>query len=227
MTTPGRLALRSTDPMVAPKLRALAGELGLEVFVAGEDIPGPPDVIVFDLDARGAIEDVVLWRARCPEAFIAGHVGLPDRARWLDAERAGCDLVSNRGGIATALRKKLAAAGAGGARPGRRRVPLFSADLVAGRLGLVHREPDSPVGPLAVYHVRGRLYAVEDVCPHAGAILSGGELEGPVLTCPRHGSQFDVSDGARLRGPADVGLRTFPLLEDAGHVYLLLGPAGP
>jgi nitrite reductase/ring-hydroxylating ferredoxin subunit len=72
-----------------------------------------------------------------------------------------------------------------------------------------------------VYHVSGALFAVEDRCPHAGATLSEGELAGSVLTCPRHGSQFDVRDGDRLRGPADVPLRTFDLVEEAGFVYLL------
>lgn len=215
-------AIRSTDALVGRKLESLAAELGLPLAE-----PGEADVIVFDLDPPDAIEEVARWRERCPEAFVAGFVGLPDQSRWLDAERAGCDLVANRGGITAALRKRLAAAaGAGGFQPGRRRVPLFPSDDIAGRLGLVHRDPDSPVGPLAVYHVRGHLYAVEDVCPHAGAVLSGGELEGQVLTCPRHGSQFDVSDGSRVRGPADMGVHTFPLLEEAGHVYLLVGPPG-
>jgi nitrite reductase/ring-hydroxylating ferredoxin subunit len=73
-----------------------------------------------------------------------------------------------------------------------------------------------------VYHVGGRLHAVADVCPHAGAVLSDGELEGPVLTCPAHGSQFDVCTGDRRRGPADVDLRTFPLAEEGGRVYLVV-----
>ncbi|MGH9002345.1 MAG: Rieske (2Fe-2S) protein, partial [Acidimicrobiia bacterium] len=98
----------------------------------------------------------------------------------------------------------------------------FPAADVAGRLGVVHRDPQSPVGPLAVYHLRGRLHAVDDRCPHAGATLSEGEVEGCVVTCPRHGSQFDVSDGERVRGPADQGLRTFTLVEEGGQVYLVL-----
>jgi nitrite reductase/ring-hydroxylating ferredoxin subunit len=73
--------------------------------------------------------------------------------------------------------------------------------------------------------VGGRLYAVADVCPHAGAVLSEGDLEGPVLTCPLHGSQFDVRTGDRRRGPADVGLGTFPLIEEGGRVYLLVEPS--
>lgn len=42
-------------------------------------------------------------------------------------------------------------------------------------------------------------YAVSDKCPHLGASLSGGTLEGTVVTCPRHGSQFDLTDGHMVR----------------------------
>jgi nitrite reductase/ring-hydroxylating ferredoxin subunit len=209
-----KLLLLSDDPLVTGALAGLAGELGLELAEGAED----PDVVVVDLQRPGAVSEVAEWRERCPESFIAGHLGMPDRQLWLDAERAGCDLVANRGALARALGKKLS----GGPRARRRRVPLVSSADYAGRLGVVHRDPASPVGPLAVYHVSGALFAVEDRCPHAGAVLSEGELEGSVLTCPRHGSQFDVKDGDRLRGPADVALRTFPLVEESGFVYLLV-----
>jgi 3-phenylpropionate/trans-cinnamate dioxygenase ferredoxin subunit len=43
--------------------------------------------------------------------------------------------------------------------------------------------------------VGDKLYAAENICPHMGAKLSEGKLEGTVVTCPRHGSQFDLSDG--------------------------------
>ena len=38
-------------------------------------------------------------------------------------------------------------------------------------------------------------YAADNRCPHMGARLSEGKLEGFVVTCPRHGSQFDLRDG--------------------------------
>ena len=38
-------------------------------------------------------------------------------------------------------------------------------------------------------------YAAENRCPHMGANLSLGELNGTIITCPRHHSQFDLTDG--------------------------------
>jgi 3-phenylpropionate/trans-cinnamate dioxygenase ferredoxin subunit len=46
----------------------------------------------------------------------------------------------------------------------------------------------------------GDLYfAAADRCPHMGARLSSGSFEGTVVTCPRHGSQFDLRDGRVVR----------------------------
>lgn len=48
----------------------------------------------------------------------------------------------------------------------------------------------------------GHLYAFDDTCTHRGCSLADGQLAGTVVTCPCHGSQFDVTSGAVLRGPA-------------------------
>ena len=42
-------------------------------------------------------------------------------------------------------------------------------------------------------------YAADNRCPHMGGKLSQGKLEGTVVTCPRHGSQFDLNDGRVVR----------------------------
>ena len=42
-------------------------------------------------------------------------------------------------------------------------------------------------------------YAVTNRCPHLGGDLSAGTLEGTIVTCPRHKSQFDISNGNVIR----------------------------
>ena len=49
-------------------------------------------------------------------------------------------------------------------------------------------------------------YAAESRCPHLGASLAGGTLHGSVATCPRHGSQFDLTDGHVVRWTQWSGL---------------------
>lgn len=49
-------------------------------------------------------------------------------------------------------------------------------------------------------------YATDNCCPHMGGRLSEGKLEGTVVTCPLHGSQFDLSDGQVVRWLRGAGL---------------------
>jgi nitrite reductase/ring-hydroxylating ferredoxin subunit len=226
MTESPWLLLWTSDPKVVRSVEMLAPEAGLTIRRAdAEAVDGDPAVVVLDLDAPGAFDALVDVRGRWPESLVAGHVGLPDRERWLAAERAGCDVVANRGALAAALRRRLAA---GVPRRGRR-VPLLALADAAGRLGCVLREAAGGVldEPLAVYHVGARFHACADRCPHAGGTLSEGELAHGVITCPRHGSQFEVSSGQRVRGPADTDIATYPTLEDGGQLYLLVADGPP
>ena len=54
---------------------------------------------------------------------------------------------------------------------------------------------------LAVYNVNGEYYAIENFCPHKGALLSEGELCGHIVECWWHGWQFDVRTGECLTVP--------------------------
>jgi 3-phenylpropionate/trans-cinnamate dioxygenase ferredoxin subunit len=47
--------------------------------------------------------------------------------------------------------------------------------------------------------VGDRYYAADNRCPHMGAKLCDGSLDGTIVTCHRHGSQFDLSDGHVIR----------------------------
>jgi 3-phenylpropionate/trans-cinnamate dioxygenase ferredoxin subunit len=68
--------------------------------------------------------------------------------------------------------------------------------------------------------VEGTLYAFDDLCPHRQCSLAEGHLEGTVVTCPCHGSQFDVTTGERLRGPAVRGVRTFAVRVENGDLQV-------
>jgi nitrite reductase/ring-hydroxylating ferredoxin subunit len=61
---------------------------------------------------------------------------------------------------------------------------------------------------VAVANVGGTFYAFDDTCTHEGCSLAEGELEETILTCRCHGSQFDVSTGALLRGPAQEPVKS-------------------
>ena len=55
---------------------------------------------------------------------------------------------------------------------------------------------------IALFHVGGCFYAIDDVCTHDGGPLASGELCGFEIACPRHGAKFDIRTGAALCMPA-------------------------
>ena len=59
-----------------------------------------------------------------------------------------------------------------------------------------------------VSNADGHLYAFDDTCTHMACSLANGELDGTTVTCACHGSQFDVTSGAVLRGPAERPVRS-------------------
>lgn len=73
---------------------------------------------------------------------------------------------------------------------------------------------------ICLANVEGRIYAVNDDCPHIGGALSDGELAGCVLTCPVHLARFDVRDGRVLRGPAREDVPCYAVRVEHGEVYV-------
>ena len=58
------------------------------------------------------------------------------------------------------------------------------------------------VGDAAVFNVSGSFCATQAKCTHRGGPLNEGTLDGSTVTCPWHGTQYNVCTGAVLRGPA-------------------------
>jgi len=70
------------------------------------------------------------------------------------------------------------------------------------------------VGDVAVFNVDGSLCATQATCPHRQGPLGEGTVDGSTVTCPWHGSQFNVCTGAVLQGPATNPLKTYRVIVD-------------
>jgi nitrite reductase/ring-hydroxylating ferredoxin subunit len=64
--------------------------------------------------------------------------------------------------------------------------------------------------------VDGTLHVFGDTCTHLQCSLAQGDLDGTVVTCPCHRSQFDVTTGAVVRGPAQEPVRSYAALVENG-----------
>jgi len=92
-----------------------------------------------------------------------------------------------------------------------------------------------PTGEMRVFDVSGsrvnvsnaggQLYAFANTCTHMGCSLANGDLDGTVVTCACHGSQFDITSGAVLRGPAQRPVRAFPVSVEGGEILIDAGGA--
>lgn len=76
---------------------------------------------------------------------------------------------------------------------------------------------------VAIARVGGSLYAFGDVCTHKRCSLAKGELEGTTVTCPCHGSQFDLTTGEVLSPPATEPVPVFPLRVEGGDIEVEAG----
>lgn len=53
---------------------------------------------------------------------------------------------------------------------------------------------------VAIFNVDGKVYAIDNYCPHAGGPLSDGWIKGRIVTCPWHAWSFDVTTGKMTIG---------------------------
>lgn len=74
---------------------------------------------------------------------------------------------------------------------------------------------------VAIARVDGMLYAFEDTCPHQGASLAEGHIEGGVVHCPWHGWRFELASGT-CRESAYGALDLFDVKVEGEQVYLRL-----
>ena len=99
-----------------------------------------------------------------------------------------------------------------------------------GRLVTVADKKDIPPGSaravevegrlVAVFNVDGTFYAIDDACSHNAGPLSGGDVDGTVVTCPWHGACFDVTTGEVLGPPAIEAVGRYDVQVDGNEVKI-------
>ena len=97
--------------------------------------------------------------------------------------------------------------------------------------------PDRPLGVtrlgerLVLWRHGGAIHATSDRCPHRGASLAMGKVQGGCIACPFHGFEFDGDGkctripeyGANRKPPAAMRTRSYPVREAHGFVWLWWG----
>ena len=82
---------------------------------------------------------------------------------------------------------------------------------------------DTPQGRIGVFRTAdGRVFAIEDHCPHKGGPLSQGIVHGAAVTCPLHNWVISLETG-RAIGADEGAVKTIPVKVEAGRIVLGLG----
>lgn len=97
------------------------------------------------------------------------------------------------------------------------------------RLASVHEVPEGAgrefrVGKrfIAVFRYGGEFFALEDVCPHAGAPLSEGPVHKGTIMCTWHAWRFNLRDGACVNIPKAPAVPTYPLTVRGDDLFVTL-----
>ncbi len=82
-----------------------------------------------------------------------------------------------------------------------------------------------PVGDrmVAVFNDDGKYCAIDDYCPHMGASLAAGHLEGGIVTCPLHAWRFRVCDGTWCDNPR-IGIDSFEVRVEGEEIQVRRTP---
>jgi 3-phenylpropionate/trans-cinnamate dioxygenase ferredoxin subunit len=75
---------------------------------------------------------------------------------------------------------------------------------------------------IGIYRVNGTLYGIEDVCPHAYALLTQGFVDGDNVECSLHGAIFNIPSGRCLKEPGGRDLATYRVREADGNLQIEL-----
>jgi 3-phenylpropionate/trans-cinnamate dioxygenase ferredoxin component len=74
---------------------------------------------------------------------------------------------------------------------------------------------------IMLVHSAGEYFAIEDICTHDGAELTGGAILGAEVVCPRHGARFCLRTGEALSPPAYEPVRVFKTKLEDGYLWVL------
>src|SRR5580692_11024915 len=78
---------------------------------------------------------------------------------------------------------------------------------------------------IALFNSHGRLFAVDNRCPHMGSPLDRGSVHDCILTCHWHHARFDLATGGTFDQWAD-DVRVFPLRVEEGAVMVDVAERG-
>ena len=95
---------------------------------------------------------------------------------------------------------------------------LLALDEIAPNRGRLVR---AAAREIALFRADGKVFAVDDGCPHAGSSLAGGHFDGRIATCRAHGLRFHLATACMVGNPG-LKVRSYPAQVLAGQVCVVI-----
>jgi nitrite reductase/ring-hydroxylating ferredoxin subunit len=83
--------------------------------------------------------------------------------------------------------------------------PMRASDIPPGTCKLGHVNNKE----VAIFNIDGKFYATQNECTHRSGPLCEGGIWGEIVTCPWHGSEFNVRTGEVVTDPAETPIATY------------------
>lgn len=71
-----------------------------------------------------------------------------------------------------------------------------------------------------IANAHGTFYAIGNACTHVGGPLAEGTLTDRIVTCPWHGSKFDVTNGAAVGPPARLPVPVYEVKVQGNEIMV-------
>jgi len=99
------------------------------------------------------------------------------------------------------------------------RIPIGKKDEL--KPGTMKKVEAQGMDEIVVANVGGKFYAMRGLCNHQGGQLADGEIEGNVVTCPWHGSKWDITTGKLVEFPIELDDEpTYKVVEEGDELYI-------
>ena len=96
-------------------------------------------------------------------------------------------------------------------------VKVAKAGEVAADAGMMVKVGEKEI---ALFHVAGKYYALDNNCTHVGGPLAEGFIEGDKVNCPWHGASFSLETGEVLSPPAGRGVGCYPVRQQGDDIEI-------
>ena len=73
---------------------------------------------------------------------------------------------------------------------------------------------------ILVANIDGEFYAMDAICGHSMANLDEGDLNGRIVMCPLHTSEFDVTNGKYIDGPSGEDQKSYNVILKDGEIFV-------